>query len=195
MAPRVGPAPFALPLAVQRLPLDLLRTHLITHDPARVADAVVRFQAAMRGAPQPVVLPQTVLYQAWKRAPGLVNTGPYQDPLRTAEGVIAALAYVGRGPNDSIYSYPHFVDPMRARVEALEANRLPVVSAPSGPIAPAITQMRPLDQPLAPPAAAFRQNVVETAATALKARGVAVAMSSAAVARQRALAPLFARRW
>lgn len=195
MAPRVGPAPFALPLAVQRLPLDLQRTHLITHDPARVADAVVRFQAAMRGAPQPVVLPQTVLYQAWKRAPGLVNTGPYQDPLRTAGGVVAALSYVGSGPNDSIYSYPYFVDPMQARVAALQANQLPVPSAPPKTIAPSITQVRPLDQPLAPPAAAFRRGVVQTAASTLKARGVAVAMSSAAVARQRALAPLLARRW
>lgn len=190
--PRVQPQPFVPPIAIQRLPLDLQRTNLITHDPHAVAAATLRYQGYMRGAPMPTVLPKTMLHQAWKRQPGLVTTAPYNDPLRVAAGAMAALAFIGKAPR-GVMPAPSFVAPMRQQVADKALNEVPRM--PGKVAAVTVTQQRPLDQPLAPPEAIFRHNVAQEVAARMGREIRENAFRSAATARARAMAPLLARRW
>jgi hypothetical protein len=190
--PRVQPQPFVPPLAIRRLPLDLQRTSLITHDPQAVAAAVMRWQGYMQGAPMPTVLPKTVLHQAWKRQPGLVTTAPYNDPLRIAASAVAALAFMGKTP-PGVMPQPAYVAPMGQQVAAQGYNELS--RAPGKVAAATVTQQRPLDQPLTPPEAIFRHNVAQEVAARMGREIRETAFRSAATARARAMAPLLARRW
>lgn len=66
--------PFATrPIAVQRLPINLMRTAIYPGRPGVVGNAIEAWQHYMAGAPEPTLLPQRLAFQQWKTNPNAFN--------------------------------------------------------------------------------------------------------------------------
>ena len=80
------------------LPLDLLRTSLVTRQPQATAAAAMQYQAVMRGQAQPpMMLPQSLQFGHWNRqqGPSGVVRGDLPPALASARGAIAAMRQSG----------------------------------------------------------------------------------------------------
>jgi|694.fasta_scaffold21441_11 hypothetical protein len=83
-------AAFVPPAAISRLPLSLLRTALVTRDPAVTAAGIEDYQRRMAEGEDyepPTLLPQRVLFQQWKSdlLTDDANRPEHQNYLRSAE--------------------------------------------------------------------------------------------------------------
>lgn len=151
------PLAFLPPTAIQRLPLQLLRTSQVTRDPRATADAVMAWEGYMRGLPIPTVMPRSVLMQQWKRNPGFANRGGFKTRMQTPASVFAAFqAAKGQPPAGSSASRavgtPSVALPMAEAAARRGAMRMPQPGALQP--TPQVAQ-RPLEQPLLPPPAAM----------------------------------------
>ncbi len=83
-------AAFVPPAAISRLPVSLLRTALVTRDPAATQAGIVEYQQRMLQGEDyepPTMLPQRVLFQQWKSdlLTDDANRPEHQNYLRSAE--------------------------------------------------------------------------------------------------------------
>lgn len=99
-------AAFVPPAEISRLPVSLLRTALVTRDPAATAQGIVEYRERMAAGDEwepPLVLPQRVMFQQWKS--DLQTDGAsrpeHKDWLRSAES-IAAGARASGVPNSTV---------------------------------------------------------------------------------------------
>lgn len=172
--PRAFGHTYSLPQAVTRLPVNLLRTSLVTRQPEKTAVAMQQYRDAM-GAPSFVanqILPQRMMFQQHKKSPeGGVNRPDYRAPLSSALTLSAAMAptTVSGGMRGlSAVSTVSLRTPERvptydmaaaAAQRGSQAFPQPEVSSMPTGIVP---RVRPLRQPIAPPLQAYGDALQES---------------------------------
>lgn len=145
----------------RELPIDLLRTSLITRDPKRVQAAAQQYAAVMQGQAQaPTILPQSMLFGHWNRQQG-PNGGVRGDltpPLASAQGVMAAMRQSGTARAPRVTS-PAPQLPMHAAAAARGGQRVP---SPGGEVSqtPPVSRRFPSPPPvMSPPPSAYANSV------------------------------------
>lgn len=142
-----------LPVAVQRLPLTLLRTSRVSRDPREMAEGIQRYERYMEGEPMPPMLPQRMAFQQHKRMGGGLAPGDMRAWWSSAQTLLAAQEESRRAA-----AVAPIQRPVRRESLALRAQRMGLVSLPQPGArpsqVPAIAR-RPIDQPSSPPAEAM----------------------------------------
>jgi hypothetical protein len=147
--------PFRPPPAIRRLPINLLRTNLVTRAPHKTQSAMEQYFAYMGGAPMPPLMPQRMLFQQWKKLPGGMNRGGYADFTRSATSVSRAM-HASHVPNSTVHrvTQPQTYDKVMAAMSRGGAMMpQPVTDHGLPPIAR--TEPRGLRYRLEPPPEAF----------------------------------------
>lgn len=89
------------------MPLNLLRTSLVTRQPHLTAEAAAQFIAQKRGEAQPpVYLPQSMQFGHWNRQNDGVNVGDFPPPTASAASLMSAMRQSGTA------RYPRVVYPV-----------------------------------------------------------------------------------
>lgn len=141
-----GPG-FRPPFGVDRLPLDLLRTQLVTRAPARVAEALMRWQTYAAAAPMPFYLPRRAVQQGWLLQQTRVGVQPpMQGPTQAMTALSNAVQAVLRSP-----AMPAGLEtvPRGVPYQPVTGFRTTIPSAPPMP-GPAMLTRRPVHRPTGP---------------------------------------------
>jgi len=93
-SPKAFGTSYLLPPAVSRLPVDLLRTALVTRDPEKIKTAMMQFRSTMASEQPysaPTNLPQRMWFQQHKKSPqGGINRPDYRDAISSAMSFTSA---------------------------------------------------------------------------------------------------------
>jgi hypothetical protein len=175
---------FRPPTAIRHLPVDLLRTSLVTRDPAATAAAIDAFrQQGMAPNFVPTqILPQAMLFQQNKRDPGGATRGPLRDPRTSPQGLVSALDAVAR--QGAVFNgRPAPAGVQQSMWHAARDRGGQIMSQPTvGPRTPDMSRVRPIIQPIdAPPDAyGIAQGRMQQAVAASKATDAASALATVA---------------
>lgn len=149
-------APQKQPMApgFEDLPLNLLRTSLITRQPEVSGEAAARFIAQMQGHEDPpVYLPQSMQFGHWNRQNDGVNQGDLPPGTSTAVGFMAAMRQSGTARIPRVVgSAPH--RPMYQAAAELGGAEIPGIDTQVGP-APISRRFPDPPPAIAPPPSAF----------------------------------------
>lgn len=197
--PTVNPRAFgttiAVPRAIARLPYDLLRTSLVTRDPAAVKTAMQEYREAMAAENfQPATtLPQRMMWQQNKVGGGAIHRGDPREALSSASTLMAAassrgamvpgLSAVGTVQMRMPERVPTYSEAAAAAARGAQAFPQPEIGpAPAGlPV-----RVRPDRQRIAPPMEAFgeEQRASQQHAAAQAAYGATRALQAVELAKQ-----------
>jgi hypothetical protein len=179
---------FRAPETVRHLPVDLLRTSLVTRDPAAVAAAINQFQSqgvAQSFAPMRF-FPQAMLFQQNKRnLGGGTARGEMRDPRSSPQSAQAAM----HGAQATAQQYMGRPAPVGVELSMRDAavqRGSQIMSQPAvGPRGVDMARVRPIIQPIdAPPQAyGIAQGRMEQAVAASAATNAAAALQSVAQTR------------
>lgn len=144
------PTGFRPPQGTRTLPLDLLRTQLVTREPARVSEAIAAWQESVAlDRPAPLMLPRSSMQQGWKQNARVGTTGPMQSPTQAMHSLAAAMGAATIPPTRGLSTVPRGI-PVRP-MHSVVPSRFPGPGSKREP--PAMITRRPVDQPLRPPEA------------------------------------------
>ena len=167
--PRTFGTTHTVPTAVARLPVDLLRTALVTRQPALTQRAMEQYRQNVTAADYaaPMNLPQRMLFQQHKSNAGGIHRGDHRTALSSALSLSAAMrptTVTGGRPGIHGLSavstlslrvpeqVPTYSEAQAANSRGAQAFPVPEVNtAPEGIAA----RVRPLRQPIAPPLQAY----------------------------------------
>lgn len=178
--PTIDPRPFgrtySAPNAITRLPVDLLRTALVTRRPEQTAEAMSQYRQAVT-APEyvpPMNLPQRMLFQQHKSA---YNGGIHRPGQREAissaatlsralqptmvDGTMHGVRGLSAVPTVALRRperVPTYAEAVAANARGAQAFPQPEVAPPPGNLG---VRVRPVRQPIAPPLQAFGDSLAE----------------------------------
>jgi hypothetical protein len=150
---------FTPPQAIQRLPVDLLRTSLTTRDPRRFAGAVEQFRsnATTQDFQPAMILPQGMALEMHKRGPGGIARGERTPATASAMGYASAMRQSGSGLREirqtNVPGGVQQTYEMAAVKGGSNAMSQPAVDYPPEQVA--TPRVRPLRQPISAPLEAY----------------------------------------